>query len=501
MKEDFSKKLKDFKEYLGKIEYLGSAIGVLGWDARVNIPRKGMPYRGEILGYLSEERYKLQTSKAMKEYIDYFMTCENIDHITRAMVNNAKKDYDQTMKIPADRYKEYVIAVSESEAAWEESKTKSDYSIFKPHLKKMIEFNKEFIEYWGYKGAKYNTLLDFYEPGITVEELDKVFGELRNAVVNLLDRVHKSSVKCDTGCFNSGFTAYDQESFSRFLLEKIGYDFEAGRIDVSMHPFTTNFGNKDVRITTRYYENEFRSALFSCLHEGGHAIYEQDIPDELSGTLLAGGASMGIHESQSRFYENILGRSRAFWTHFYPEVKKRFPQFEGVPFEEFYLGVNTVTPSLIRIEADELTYSLHIIVRYEIEKAIFDGDIDLDNLPSLWNKKYKEYLGVEPADDSEGILQDMHWSGGSFGYFPSYALGNLYGAQFYNTMKKDIPNLLDDIASGKLDNIHNWLKNNIHKYGAVYKPAELIKKVTGEELSSNYFIEYLNEKYTEIYKL
>ncbi|MDI6618373.1 MAG: carboxypeptidase M32 [Clostridiales bacterium] len=501
MKEDFKARLDEFKEYLKNIEYLQSASSVLYWDMRVGIPKKAIPYRGEVLSYLSGEEYKLETSLKMKEFIDYFESCRDLDDITKAMVRNAKKNYERTMKIPEKRYKEYTIEQAASEAAWEDAKAKSDYSIFKPHLKKMIDFNKEFIGYWGYRNSKYDTLLDFYEPGITVGKLDKTFGELKRAIVSLLDRIQKSGVKPDCGMFHKKFTKGRQESFSKYVMAKMGFDFDEGRVDESVHPFTINFDNRDVRITTHYYENEFRSALFSCIHEGGHAIYEQDIPDSLKGTMLACGASMGLHESQSRFYENIIGRSRAFWTYFYPEVKRRFPEFKDVTLDEFYKGINAVSPSLVRTEADELTYSLHIIIRYEIEKKIFDDEVDVDELPSVWNKKYKEYMGIEPENDDEGILQDMHWSGGSFGYFPSYALGNLYGAQFLSKMEKDIPDLYKEIERGNLDIVHQWLKENIHKYGSVYKPAELLKKATGEELTAKYFIDYLNKKYSEIYNL
>jgi carboxypeptidase Taq len=493
--------LNEFKAYLKDIEYLNSTSAVLYWDMRVCIPKKAIPYRGEILGYLSGEQYKLQTSDKMKEFIEYFSACDELDDVTKSMVENAKKEYDQTMKIPEYRYKEYVIATSNAEAAWEDAKEKSDFAIFKPHLQKVIDFNKEFIEYWGYKDSKYDTLLDFYEPGITTEKLDVLFGELRDAIVNLLDKIQNSDVKIDVSPFNKSFSKESQDEFGKFVLQKMGFDFNAGRVDESVHPFTINFDNKDVRITTHYYENEFRSALFSSIHEGGHAIYEQDVPDSLKGTLLASGASMGIHESQSRFYENIIGRSKAFWTCFFPEVQKRFPQFKDVCFEDFYKGINVVNSSLIRTESDELTYSLHIIIRYELEKAIINGDVNVDDLPDMWNEKYKEYLGVEPKSDAEGILQDMHWSGGSFGYFPSYALGNLYGAQFLNAMKKDIPDLYENIKNGNLNVIHLWLKDNIHQYGKVYKPEELIKKVTGDTLSSKYFIDYLNNKYSEIYNL
>jgi carboxypeptidase Taq len=501
MNEELKKKIDTFKDYLKNIEYLQSISALAHWDTRVNIPKKGIPHRGEVLGYLSGEIYKLQTSDIIKEFIDYFALIDNLDDVTKAMVEKVKKEYNQTKKIPEERYREYVIAVSNSEAAWEDGKHKSDFSLFQPHLEKIVQFNKEFIEYWGYEKNKYDTLLDFYEPGITVDRLDIVFGELREAIVSLLKKVQNSSVNPKSEIFTVNFPKQAQEEFGIFVLKQIGFDFDGGRLDESVHPFTINFNNKDVRITTRYHEDDFRSALFGTIHEGGHAMYEQDIPDELSGTLLNAGVSMGVHESQSRYYENILGRSKEFWMYFYPEAQKRFKQFEGVSFEEFYKAINDVRTSLIRIEADELTYSLHIIIRYEIEKALINGEIEVKDLPTVWNAKYKEYLGVEPEKDSEGVLQDVHWSGGMLGYFPSYALGNLYGAQFLSKMIKDLPNYYSDVEAGKFEFIKSWLKENIHKYGSIYKPSELIKRVTGEDLTARYFIDYLNKKYCEIYEL
>lgn len=501
MREEVQKKLEEFKSYITKIQHLSSATAVLYWDMRVNMPKKGAAQRGDVLGLLYGEIYKLQTSDEMKSFIDYFSIVEDLDEVSKAMVEEARKTYDQTKKIPEGRYKEFVILKTSSEVAWEEAKDKSDFNIFKPYLEKVVEFTKEFVEYWGYEKNKYDTLLDFYEPGITVEKLDKVFGELRDAIVKLLNKIKASDVVIKDDFFKKDFSKELQQKFSLYVLDKMGYDFEAGRLDESVHPFTINFNNKDVRITTKYLENEFRSALFSTIHEGGHGIYEQNIPDELDGTGLNSGVSMGIHESQSRFYENIIGRSKEFWNYFYAEAKRVFPQFEGVSLEDFYKGINVIEPSLIRTEADELTYSLHVIIRYEIEKSLINGEVEVKDLPQLWNEKYKEYLGVEPKNDAEGVLQDVHWSDGSFGYFPSYALGNLYGAQFLNKMVKDIPEVFKEIEEGNLASIHEWLKDNIHKHGGVHKPAELIKMVTGEELTAKYFIEYLNNKYKEIYNL
>ncbi len=500
MNEDNAKRLEQFKSYLRDVEYLNSAIGALYWDSRVNIPRKGVEYRGEVLGYLSGELYKKQTSGTMKGFIDAFSALTDADDVTKAMADRAKREYDRSMKIPEDRYRAYVVAVSAAEAAWEEAKDKSDYALFRPHLDKLIGFNREFVEYWGFEAGKYDKLLDYYEPGVTTAKLDAVFGEVRDAIVALLDRI-KSKPKPDDSFLKSTFPTDAQARFSHHVLEKMGYDFGAGRLDVSVHPFTITMGLNDVRITTHYYEKELRSALYSSIHEGGHAIYEQNIDPALAGTMLMTGASMGIHESQSRLYENLIGRSRAFWQCFYPEAQKAFPQLSGTPLEAFYKAVNAVQPSLIRIESDELTYSLHIIIRYELEKAIFDGGADVDELPSLWNAKYKEYLGVEPKNDGEGILQDTHWSGGNFGYFPSYALGNLYGAQFLHTMKQDVPDMEPRIAAGDLMCVNGWLKEHVHRHGAVYLPEELIQMVTGEPLTAKYFIGYLNEKYADVYGL
>lgn len=502
MNSCFDENIKAFKEYLTKLEYLESTIALLSWDSMVNAPRGGIDYRSEMLGYLSGEAYKISTSEKMKEFIDYFSNYDHLDYVTKAMIEEARRNYNRTKKIPENEYREYVIAASNSTVAWEEAKEKGDFNIFKPHLEKILGYKRKFVEYLGYAENKYDALLDEYEPGITTKKLDEVFSELRDAIVDILKEVNKSGYKPNTEFFTKNFPKKAQKEFSQVVLEKMGYDFkEHGRIDESTHPFTINFGNKDVRITTNYNENDFRSALFSCIHEGGHAIYEQNIDDSLKGTMLAKGASMGIHESQSRFYENIIGKTKEFWSYFYPEAIKRFTQFEGITLDEFYKGINFVEPSLIRTEADELTYSLHVIIRYEIEKELINGTIEVKNLPEIWNAKYKEYLGIEPENDAEGVLQDMHWSDGSFGYFPSYALGNLYGAQFLNKMKKDIPDLYKEIKDGNLHIIHKWLKENIHKHGAVYKPQEIIKNVTGEELKAKYFIEYLKNKYAEIYNL
>lgn len=499
---ELAEKLKEVKEIIRYLSFIEQATGIIYWDMRVAMPKKAINDRAELIGYLSSEGYKRQTGIKVKNLINYFQDkLDELNEIDRAMIEKLIRDYNEVKKIPENRYKEYVILCSKSQQAWEGAKIKNDYNLFKPYLEEIINYQQEFIEYRGYSGNKYNVLLDTYERDITVEKLDKLFKELKDGILILLDKIKKCKIKIDSSPFKKYFSKKDQEDFSLYLLQKIGYDFDAGKVDESIHPFTINFGNKDVRITTNYLEHQFKSAVFSTIHECGHAIYEQNIPDYLLNTGLGTGTSMGIHESQSRFYENIIGRSKAFWIYFYPEVLKRFPQFKGVTFDNFYKGINEVEPSLIRTEADELTYSIHIIIRYEIEKALINGEISVDELPEIWNKKYKEYLGIEPNCYADGILQDVHWSDGSFGYFPSYALGNLYGAQMFFKLQKDIPNLYDEIQKGNLLIIKQWLKENVHKYGSIYSPSKLIKVITGEELKAGYFVDYLNKKYSDIYEL
>lgn len=497
--KEYEETFEKLKEYLKKIDYLNSTESLLYWDMRTHIPKDALPFRGEVLSYISEIRYKVLTSKEMKGYLDYFKGIEDLDYVTKNCFLNCKKEYDRSSKIPEDRYVAFSLAASESEAAWEEAKEKKDFSIFEPHLSKMVDFKREFVEYIGYEGHKYNTLLDEYEPEMKVEYLDTIFKDLRDAIILILNKIKESNVVIDTSFLEGHFSKDDQEKLALIILQKIGYNIDRGSLDESVHPFTIKLGRDDVRITTHYYEDNFLSTLYSTIHEAGHGIYDQSIDKKLYGTLLSEGCSMGIHESQSRYYENILGRSFEFWKYFYKDLIKTFPKFSEISLEDFYRGINKATPTLIRTEADELTYSIHIIIRYELEKELIQGTLSVCDVKEAWNQKYKDYLGITPKDDEEGILQDMHWSDGSFGYFPSYALGNLYGAQFKHKMEQDIQGIDKCIENGDFAVIKEWLNQNIHKHGSLYKPNELITMVTGEELTSKYFIEYLYNKYSKIY--
>ncbi|WP_026291329.1 carboxypeptidase M32 [Coprothermobacter platensis] len=500
MKVNHEEKISEIKSYMRKIELFGHALGVLSWDLEVNVPPGGVKGRSEVLGYLSGEMYKLMTDHVVGDYISW-MEQENLDDpVEKAMLREMKKSYERLVKIPIDRYVAFSSLTSEAQAVWADARQRNDYEAFKPYLKQIIDFEKEFVGYLGYKENKYDTLLDEYEPGMTTAVLDKVFSELRDKLVALLRRLQEQGKEPDRRFLAGNYPTEKQKELNHKALQLMGFDFQRGRVDISAHPFTTSFFNGDVRITNRYDESYFLSSLFSAMHEGGHGLYEQDISDSLYGTGLATGVSMGIHESQSRFYENMIGRSKGFWQFFYDTVIDVFPNLKNATAEDIYKAVNTVEPSLIRTEADELTYAMHIIIRYEMEKAFINDEITVDEAPEVWNDKYEKYLGIRPSDNKDGILQDTHWAGGMIGYFPSYALGNLYAAQFLKAMKKDID--VDELLKkGDLNPIHEWLKEKVHKHGSVYTPSELVQMVTGEPLNPQYFVDYLTTKLEDVYNI
>lgn len=496
-------KLESFKAYVRKMKQYEEAIALIYWDMRTGAPKKGIGTRSEVVGELSTEVFRMSTSDEMGEYLAFFTQpaeLEQLDVISRKMVEECKKEYDRSKKIPAEKYQAYVVLTSQAESAWEDAKHNSDWASFQPYLEKIVATTQEFIELWGYEGHKYNTLLDMYEPGMTVEKLDEVFGTLREKAVPLLQRIQASPNQPDRSFLDQQFEISKQKQFSLSILKQMQYDFEAGRLDETVHPFATALNPGDVRITTRYLPNDITSALFGTIHEGGHALYEQNISEDLVGTNLCTGTSMGIHESQSRFWENVIGRSKAFWDRYYGELQTTFsPQIDQVDVSTFYKAINHIEPSLIRIEADELTYNLHIMIRYELEKGLFNGTIAVADLPAAWNAKYEEYLGVTPANDGEGVLQDVHWSGGAFGYFPSYALGNMYAAQFTQTLRQELPAFDSLIAEGNLAPIKEWLTEKVYKHGKLLTPNEIIREVTGEELNPEYLVQYLEEKYKSVY--
>ncbi|MFJ5769610.1 carboxypeptidase M32 [Psychrobacillus sp. NPDC093180] len=495
---------QQFLDYVKKIGAYNEALGVLYWDMRTGAPKKGIDQRSEVVGILATDVFNLSTSKELKGLLDGVESnLDQADIVTKRTYEEVKKEYDMSKKIPAEEYKKFVILQSKSESVWEDAKATNDWAMFMPYLKEMVATLKKFVNYWGVKNDNpYNVLLDQYEPGMTTDVLDEVFGELRSRIVPLLKKITDSPNQPKTDFLFKHFDKQKQEAFSLDVLKQLGYDFDAGRLDETVHPFATGLNRGDVRITTKYDESDFRSAVFGTIHECGHAIYEQNVSEDLTGTPLAGGASMGIHESQSLFYENFIGRNPKFWEQNYEKLQSYSPeQFWDVKMEEFLRAINEVKPSFIRIEADELTYALHIMIRYEIEKGLFNGDLQVEDLPEIWNAKYEEYLGIRPSNDSEGILQDVHWAGASFGYFPSYALGYMYASQMKAAMLKDILNFDELFEKGDLSPIKNWLTQNVHQYGALKKPLEILKDATGEGLNGNYLADYLEQKYTKIYQL
>ncbi|MFT0800525.1 carboxypeptidase M32 [Bacillus swezeyi] len=492
---------KEFLETLKKISQYEQAINVMYWDMRTGAPKNGEEYRAEAIGQLSADVFQMRTSKRMKELLDHLWEQkDSLPDDTQKAVEEAKKEYDLNSKIPEEEFKEYTTLTSKAESVWEKAKKASDFALFAPYLEKIIDFKKRFITYWGYEGHPYNALLDLYEPGVAVETLDSLFAELRESIVPLAQKIAASQKKPDTGFVHERFPQEKQRELCHFFLKELGYDFDAGRLDETVHPFQVTISQGDVRVTTAFNESDFRSAVFGTIHECGHAIYEQNIDEALSGTNLSEGASMGIHESQSLFYENFIGRHQGFWKRYFHKMKESCPeQFEGVTADGFYRAVNESKPSLIRIDADELTYPLHIMIRYEIEKAIFSGEVAVEDLPKLWDEKYEAYLGVAPPDDAKGILQDVHWSGGDFGYFPSYALGYMYAAQLKSSMLNDLPEFDRLIENGDFQPIRQWLTDHVHVHGKRKKPLEMIKSATGEELNVRYLIRYLEDKYTSLY--
>jgi carboxypeptidase Taq len=499
------KTLEQFKEIDEKISHLSSIVGLTDWDSKVMAPKKGRNVFAKAVGTLRTEIFKLTVSEEFGELLEVLTKPEHtavLDKETNAKVREYNTNYQKTKRIPADLFKEYSILTGQANDAWEEARANNDFARYLPYLEKIVDFKRKFAEIYGYEDHPYDALLDEFEPGLTVKLLDPLFAKLRESSVNLLERIGQHGKKTPDEVFNQSFEVEKQKEFNRFILPIIGFDTDAGRLDETVHPFAQTVNIGDVRLTTRYLENNVRSAMFGTIHEAGHGIYEQHVNPKYEETVLQSGASFGIHESQSRFLENMVGRSKEFWRYFYPHLQSIFSkQLENVSLEDFYRSVNTVKPSFIRVEADELTYNLHIMLRYEIEKGLIAGKIEAKDLPAIWNQKMQDYLGITPATDTEGVLQDVHWSFGGIGYFPSYSLGNLYAAQILHTIQKELPDFYNHIENGRFDIVQDWLKENIHQYGKLYTPNELIVKITGEELNAEYLVEYLEKKYTEVYGL
>ncbi|MDR0378264.1 MAG: carboxypeptidase M32 [Spirochaetaceae bacterium] len=494
---------------------LEKTAAILHWDQETNLPSRGVEERADQLALVEGLAHERLTDPRVGRLLADLGSDEGnpsgdeaLPPVERDFCRVLRRRYDRAVKLPPGFVAAAARAASLSQTAWVKARRKNDFAAFVPYLGTMVDFARMRAEYWGFTGAAvYDGLLDAHEPGIAAEEIARLFGPLREGLSALLKQIRAKTaaspeIEGERAFLNQSYDTERQARYSRTLMERLGFDLSRGRLDTSAHPFTTTLGFDDVRITTHYKETSVLSAIFSTIHESGHAFYEMDIDPELRGTCLAEGVSMGIHESQSRLWENVFGRSRAFWECLFPQLKALFPeQLGSVTTDGFYRAVNRVSPSLIRIEADELSYSLHVILRFELERRLFSGDLPVEDLPRAWRRSMKELLGVEPETDAEGVLQDVHWSMGSFGYFPSYALGNLYGLQFLNTLRRDLPDYESDIARGNFSAIRQWLRENIYTWGRRLDPADLLLKVTGEKLSVAPFLEYIEGKYTDIYTL
>ena len=477
------------------------ALGVLYLDATTAAPSDTWEGRGKTMEIMSEITYKLSTDPENEELLSYLEeNLAELDAQTKREVEVLRKGFDQTKKIPAEEYIAYSVLQNDAQAVWAKAKNENDFAAFAPYLEKIMDFNRKFAGYYNADMKPYDALLNEYEEGLNMETLDAFFAQLRSAIVPLIAKIQEAEQIEDSFLYKH-YPVEIQRKFSDYLMEVLGMDRSHCGIAETEHPYTTNFNNKDVRITTHYHEDNLVSSMFSVIHEGGHALYELGADDQYNYTALSGGVSMGIHESQSRFYENIIGRSRAFVQAIFPKVQELFPaQLEGVDAEMFYRAINKAEPSLIRTEADELTYALHVMVRYEIEKQLIGGALTVAEVPAEWKRLYKEYLGVDVPNDTKGCLQDSHWSGGMVGYFPSYALGSAYGPQMLSKMEAQLGDIWADVAKGDLSRVTGWLKENIHRHASFKKPGALFEEVCGK-FDASYYTDYLTKKYTELYNL
>lgn len=492
--------VQKFREHILKQKAYGYVMNVIGWDSATEAPKGAFQRRSEMVGIISGELFKLNTSKEYQEVVNgLFEQIKDLDDHLQREVKKAKKQLDKILKIPEAEFVDYNKLVGLSQRLWEDAKANNDFEMFKPNLEKIVDYNIKFAKYYDDSKHPYNIMLDGFEEGMTMKEYDVFFEALKTDLVPFVKEVLNSGKTLNDAFASKLYDRDQQKVFAEYLVDVFHFDRDGGLMKESVHPFTWNTHPSDVRLTTRYLEDLVFSSVLAAIHELGHALYEQQVDEKFNDTLLNGGTSMGVHESQSRFYENVIGRSKEFWSVHYPKFQELFPnETKGVSLDDFHEAINKVEASFIRVEADELTYPLHIMVRYEIERQLMNNEIKVEDLPEIWNNKMVEYLGIEPKDNAEGVLQDVHWSAGLFGYFPTYALGTAYAAQFYNTMKKEM-NVLEAVKENKINLINVWLKEKIHKYGSSKNPKELLLEVTGEEFNPKYYVEYLKEKFSKLY--
>ncbi len=485
---------------------LGSCSNVLGWDEQTYMPSGGAEFRSEQLGMLAGMTHERATSPRIGELLSELETSSDLgepDSDRAVNVREARRSYDRATKLPRRLVEELSRTVPLSQQAWVKAREDAEFPVFLPWLEKMIALKREEAQAIGYgNGVPYDALLDDYEPGMTAAEVARVFSPLRDELVKLVSAIQHSPKHPNTEILNRHFPKTPQIVVSDAASRMIGFDFTRGRIDASAHPFCSGFGPGDCRLTTRYNDHHFPSAFFGVLHESGHGIYEQGLPIDSFGLGIGQADSLGIHESQSRMWENFVGRSRSFWTYMFPTVREAFPVALGdVSFDDFYFAINDVRPSFIRVEADEVTYNLHIMLRFELEQLLVAGDLKPVDVPGAWNEKFSQYFGLTVPNDSQGCLQDIHWSAGLLGYFPTYALGNMYSAQFFEAARRDLGDLDAAFAGGQFRPLKQWLNEKIHRHGKRYPAKRLVELVTGTSLSHGPLVTHLKTKFGELYGL
>jgi carboxypeptidase Taq len=483
---------------------LESCANVLGWDERTYMPRQGSAHRAEQMALLARLSHEMLTDPALGDLLTTVEVSPLVDDAhsdTAVNIREIRRHYDRNVKLPDELVEELARVTTRAQQVWQEARQANDFAAFQPWLEKIVALLREKAQAIGYKTVPYDALLDEYEPGATTAEITTLFAALRADLVPLVSAIAASGRRPQRDLLQRDYPVEQQKQFGQAAAAAIGFDFEAGRLDVTTHPFCSGIGPGDCRITTRYNPHRFHESFFGILHEAGHGIYEQGLPAEHYGTPRGSFASLGIHESQSRLWENQVGRSRPFWEHFFPLARQAFPALHDVGLDDFLFAVNDVQPSFIRVEADEATYNMHIIVRFELEQALVSGDLKPADVPGAWNEKFVQFFALTPPTHAQGCLQDIHWSMGGIGYFPTYTLGNLYAAQFMEQARRDQPDLDDEFRAGRFQGLKGWLNEKIHSAGQRYRAGALCQRVTGRPLSHQPLVAYLRGKYAPLYGL
>jgi carboxypeptidase Taq len=492
----------EFIEFVKECQNAQYAAGILGWDQETYMPQGGAMERAHQMATMAKWHHDYFTSDKMRGYLEELRRPDVLDGMTPEQQTNVRETawaYEREVSIPGELVKEMAKHTSMSLEAWKKARADDAYSHFAPFLEKMIDLKVQMAEHIGYEDNLYDALIDEYEPGTRTKDVQVVFADLRERLVPIVKKIIDSDVTPNEAILAQPWPLEKQKEFGVMVVGDIGYEWERGRLDEAPHPFTSG-AIDDVRITTRYNAEDIRPALFANIHEAGHAMYQQGLNAEHYATPMGESIGLGFHESQSRMWENIVGRSMPFWRHYYPKLQSTFPgQVGSVPIEDFYAAANLVKPSLIRVEADEVTYNLHILIRFEMELAMMNGDIGVDEIPGLWNEKYKSYLGIDVPSDADGCMQDIHWSMGIQGYFPTYTFGNLISVQLWNTMIKEIPDIWDQIEAGRFSGLLSWLQENVHRPGKMYRTPDMLRHLTGEPMNADHWIGYIKEKFGPIY--